>query len=322
MSVVPLRNVVLTAASVDWEDIFATIYADMLANSTWLLTNEFGSTGPPGPDGGFSFTAQSPDGTIELNFLNDGTQGSPSLTDFRIGVNPDGSADPITDSRNPSASAANFSGADDGKLQSYTPANTEFILIEWDHAIMVLFKDAGRTATPLGIYLGECLLQPITALESSGAVRLDGTVVFGAIPDKTASGWASVVGTTGADMRRRIGTGQTIDTVGPGITASWSEPSLAGFRLYDYFNVTIDSYFQYGPSLERVAMPVSYGLQAGSPQGADQGWISRHLRTVPGTLPPYSMWTAGGTIQYMVIGSTPANSGLAIVIKSPFNPNP
>jgi hypothetical protein len=323
MSVVPLRNVVLTAVSTDVEDVMAAIYADMFANSTWVLTNEYGTTGPPGPDGGYSFTAQNPSGSLELNIKNNGTQGAPSLTDVRLGINPDGSADPIADSRTPSASAANFSGTDEGALRTATIGNVEFILIEWDVALMVLFKDATRTFTPGGWYWGQCLLQPIAALASgSGNVRLDGNIIFGPVPGGESTAWASNVTAGSSLQRRRIAVGQSVKTANAGITGSWSEASSAFNRLYCPRDATPDSYYRYGPGLERVTFAFDFQIGNGLTHAADQGWISRHLRSVPELLPPFSFWEVGGVNHYMVINNTAANSRCAIPILSPFNPNP
>jgi hypothetical protein len=312
---------VLTAASVSVVDVMAAIYADMDANSTWVMTEETQITGPSDP-GDFSWTAQSPSGDVELNCLNNGTPGAPSATAVRLGINPDGSADPITDSEQPWLSAANFSGNDGGRIYDAAVANTEFLLIEYDNALMVLFKNAARTTTPIGWYWGKCWLQPVTLLEGVSDIALDGNVAHGGAPGDGSGGWVSVVGSSGVVARRRIAPGQTVDTVNAGTAGSWADPSGGAFSLIAPQQATNAAYYAYGPSNETVAFPIALSAQNGITHNADQGWLSRHIRAVPETLDPFEFWQAGGVNQYMVIGTAAAAQRTAIVIKAPFNPNP
>ena len=321
MSVLPVRNVVLTAASTDVADVQAAVYADLLANSTWTLPNQDPITA--GAPGSYAFTARNPTGTIELNIKNAGTPAAPALTAVRLGINPDGVGDPILNASAPSSSAANFSGTDDGRLTLAANGNAEVLLFEFDDSLMVLFKDAARTYTPGGWYWGKTLIEPIAALTSTGNLRIDGHCIFGPTPGTVADQWLSNHTTNYSPTRRRIALGKESSSAGSGITGSWADPTAAAIGLYQPTLQPIDAIYKYGPLLERI---VHAGVLKSVAQGSassDTGLICKHLRMSSAQLLfPFDFWSVGGVAQYMVIGPSAAWSGLCIPVRVPFDPNP
>lgn len=318
MSIIPIRMVNLVAASVEMKDIMAVAHADINANSTWLVPNETPTDPTVGP-GSYSMTLRSPSGGVELNLINSGTPAAPSATTVKQGINPDGSADPILDSTAPWVSSLNFSGADGGFAHSATPGNVEFILVEWADAIMLLFKNAARTLMPAGWHFGKIMQTPIGALASSGSLRMDGHMILSGVP-REGSGdvWGST--SQGCPQRRRIATGQSVSTSGSGISASWAQ-GIAGQRIVSRIPASVDSAYIYGPAAERVLWPVVLSHQH-TTANSDHGWLMKYLRFTPEIMPPFSFFRVGIEDQYMVIGTSTANSGLAIPIIDGFIPNP
>lgn len=316
MNVIPIRMVNLIAASVLLPDIMAAVYDDVSDNSTWIGTQQSDTTAPTGL-GSYSQTLRNPSGSLELNWKNNATPGAPSATDVRMGINPDGSGDPIEDSVSPWLTAANFSGTDGGFLNSFTPGNVEFIWVEWEDAVMALFKNSTRTHYPFGWHLGTVLLPPMAAMGNSGSLRMDGNLIFSRLPsfDATPESWAS---TGGPIMRRRIALGQSVDILDTAL--AWSQ-AQGGRRLTTIAPATSDSSFKYGPAQERVVWPVIYRNQSSS-FGSDEGWMAKYLRLVPAVLPPTSIWRVAGLDQYLVIGRTTGNGSLAIPMIDGFQPTP
>ena len=318
MSVLPLRSVNLTAATLDMVGVFAAIYADIVANSTWTATHQT-TTIPAGALGAFSMTLRSPSGAVEINLINGGTALSPSATVAKLGINPDGSADPSTLSNDPQASALNFSGVDNGWALTQTIQHAEFILVEWDDSLMVLFKNNIRTTFPNGWHLGKIWQQPIPKLENTGDLRLDGHVVMGNVP-AVASGtaWVSNNASGGSLFRRRISVGNTINTTISGKGGAWAQP-VSGQSLTSYPLSVNDATYIYAGT-QRIVVPVEYHqVNANS---ADKGWLAKYLRLTSPILQPYALWRVSSVDQYLVIGNTTAVSPLCIPILPGFDPTP
>jgi hypothetical protein len=317
MSIVPIRNVNLTAATPDMEGVFAAVNADIAANSTWLVTQS-DTVSPPGAPGAFANTLQSPSGGVELTMINAGvSQASPSSNLARFGINPDGSADPVLDALNPQASAANFSGVDNGRTMTTNIANPEFILIEWADAIMILFKNATRTTFPNGWFWGKIWQQPIPALENSGTLRLDGHVIMNNVPNIGGQGWAVASLSGGAPCRRRIATGQGLDTSLGGKDSSWGEAATSQSLSSGPIPLTDDAYKYAG---QRIVWPVTY--HSINNNASDRGWLAKYLRLTSQLLQPYAMWRVSGSDQYMVIGTSAADTPLCVPIIPGFDPIP
>ena len=318
MPVLPLRNTVVTAASVLMKDICAAVYAEIDANSDWTIPQHAAVTA--GAPGSFAMVLRNPSGSVELTVINNGSQAAPSATSVRLGINPDGDADPILDATNPAASAANFSGLDLGMLQTQTPQNVQFLLFEYADSITVLFPRAARTAHPNGWHWGTAWQQPITALaDGAPLVALDGNIIYNNLPNTSTAGgnWAPNNFSNGLLSRRRIHFGQSVSNFLAGINAPWSEPGSGANRLGARVPTTVAAY-QYGT--HNVAWPIAYGNLSNN--CADNGWVSKYLRIAPPSKPPNQFWYFGGQEQYMVIGTSTANSSLCIPVLPGFNPTP
>jgi len=98
MALIPDRAVVLTAASTSVTDVMEKYYAD-LGSSAWTATKQ--TPTDVGGSGSFSMTLRNAGNSIELNILNNGTPASPSADTVRLGINPDGTSDPIISSLHP-----------------------------------------------------------------------------------------------------------------------------------------------------------------------------------------------------------------------------
>ena len=282
--------------------------------------------------GRFSMAIRSPSGGLEINFFCSGTIAAPTNTAYRVGVNPDGGpgANAITDSRDPSASSANYSGTDGGKyLPMASIGNTEFIYMEWSDAIMVLFKDASRLTTPRGIHAGNILINPLASLANPGGaskIRMDGHAVFGSYPgyigtDTSRNGWLANSTTYTNQVRRRVGLGNSVSSSGTlGVGVAWHEALF----MTRWVGGTGSQYWQYGPDAEYVPQPLMFTSSSAS--YGSQCWVAKYVRLIPPFLPRFGVFKSGGVDAYMSIGywATVGNlySHPGVPIPDGFNPNP
>jgi hypothetical protein len=342
---VPIRAKVLTAASTAIYDIMETLYADIVSFSTWTSVHQTAHGNPVRGNGSNSFAIRAPDNSREINFSNESlTPAAADTAAFRVGVNPDGSSDPIVDSTDPHGGggpgAANYSGTDRGRALTLAsvggdPAigHAEFIVIEWTDAIMLIFKDATRTYPPKGVHAGACLLNPMTSLADPGGssiLKMDGNSILGSAPGYTgaasAEHWSAVnSGNFAHDIRRRIADGQTSDL--NDLLAPWCQEGLITGNAHSgavLLYQTGDLNYRRGPNDERMPTPI-FLTASGTSDGAEL-YLYKYLRSVPAILPPFSIYQVAGVNRYMVLGSQTLGSGnnanLAVPIPAGFNPNP
>ena len=298
-----------------------------LANRT---VSRVGGTG-----GRYSMAIESPGGGLQINFRCEGTIALPSTTLIRVGVNPDGSSDDILDSRDPhTGGAANFSGTDGGNYLNFGLigiGNTEFILLEWDDAIMVLFKNATRTTAPQGIHAGNILVNPLSTLADPGGgskIRMDGHAIFQEISgfyDALAANrnrqWMRPT-SYGQCSRRRVALGNTASTFGGWVAgAAWEQgATLTGGIGYN------DGQYLHGPDSERI--PAALGYYPESTSSGSAVWVAKYLRIGSPLCPRLGVWTLGPNERYMTIGPlTGVNNNtydgvLHVPIPVGFVPNP
>jgi hypothetical protein len=275
-------------------------------------------------------------GTMQLNFRCEGTIETPTTNQIRAGINPDGSADDILDSRDPhTGGAANFSGTDGGRLLSYAASaaigNTEFILLEWADAIMVLFKNSVRTSTPGGIHLGKTLLHPLASLGNPGggsAIRMDGNAILGSIAGKLSAGVPNPTNDQWLETsnyfmgpRIRMATGQTHSTslAWPG-GVSWSQTGKLTLKIELTQNL-----YEFGPGNELVPAPITLVPRSTSVYGSDY-WFYKYLRAVPPILPRFGTFRVSTGVRYLSIGHSGSvgstHGALAVPIPESFVANP
>jgi hypothetical protein len=334
----------LTSATTNnLKDFFAALYAHFNTTSTrWTPTDETATpAAPPGPAGSFSFTIQSvADPDIELNFCLEGTQAAPDQWDGRVGINPDAQNNPISDSRDPSASAPWYSGQngqvnENGPLAFYwsvsnvfqvRPGSTQFILIEYDDAITILFKDAARVRFVRGVHAGRIFV-PAFQGWSNGSVELDGLGVLGDQPgfssgsqsyrwlwfDSTRNNSQPGAALNSTIFRQKIG-----QTVLPcsnqgGQNASW---------LNHFWSGNTTGVTTAGATIAGLISPVMMTCRMGlaTPFG-----VMKYLRLLPNDA-PYRIWVLQGTSieTYMTLGNgwTTTAAPLACIIPDDFVPNP
>lgn len=312
-------SVNLTAAGLTMPDFFAAIFAYFSATSVlWTALNSEVITGP-GPAGSYSFTLRSVGAfDVELNWRNQGTQAAP-LAQARIGVNPDGSVDPITDSISPWLSAANFSGVDGGAQLDFNevaaPSNTEFTVHEWADAVAVVFKDAGRTAWPQGVHVGRIVERAYAGDANGPDILIDGTAVTTTLPSFSNSSGASVddywINATGKNDRKRmrLGAGQGVGTTQQ---SAWINQVAAGTAVT---LTTLDSTVG-APSPQVRPGPIPIAVFNRQAIG-----FSKYLRVVPPSL-PYTLFQVAGLETYMTLGHTAASNNAGIIVADNFNPRP
>lgn len=333
---VPNRAVNLTAGSVDVTAFMAALHADIAANSDWTITNQYEiDTASPGL-GSYSFTARNLAGDKEINYRNNGTQAAPSTTQIRLGVNPDVADSAIADSRNPSASATQFSGTDHGRLMDIGAISTdvaldgtEFMHFEWDDALITIFKNAARTKTQRAWAAGEVFAFPLTGLAAplSSTIRLDGNGVLPSVPDFNPTSshedrWISTNGTWGSRPRIRLSEG---NTAGASVITGFAWTDLEGYCVNNSSIstafLTTDVAHVIGAASERVPGAWHYratGVAVIQP-------ILKYIKSLPGLIPPLSVWKApGGADRYMGLGDSGFGAFTPMVIPIPatFNPLP
>lgn len=242
------QRVISLGASPDVTDDFAAIYAALNAGSVFSVKNSVEiSFGSPGP-GSYSFTAYN--AAVEINFRNGGTPASPSTTLGIAAVNPD-PTDPITDSTDPQASAAECSangitsdnfefGAQAINLSGVT--RDDALLIDlFPDALSIYWRDTSGAPSayrvPWGLAAG-FHFSPFYEDYVDGAgggndIRIDGSCILGGRPYAAGIGTAGYWFQTNEAVNNlvRVGAGQVVST-GSFLwrtTASWW-PALGMFK--------------------------------------------------------------------------------------------
>ena len=336
MALIPDRAVVLTAASTDVADIMEAYYAS-LGTSAWTATNQVPtSTGGPGS---FAMTLRNAAGTMELNILNYGdpvqAAGSPDPSQphasvVRLGINPDGSADEITDCTDPygtpgGTGPANYSGADNGPAVTAIIGSPEFIVLEWPDTLLFLFKDAAKNYVSLMWYWGQPWQTIMTGLVNSRDLRLDGHMIYQGLAGKVPSTgnyytYATTFDTRGPQITRRIALGNIVDTAYH-YTGGWARPSDLGQSLNARLVRTSTTYFRYGPDYSYIVQALVFGPV--DYNASPEHYIDKYMRNVPMGNGPFDIWAVNGVNRYMAIWSVWSYTGyLAVPIPADFNPNP
>ncbi len=335
MSVPPSDAVNLVSASLLLEDFFAAIYAYFSTTSTrWTAGLETSVTAAPKP-GSFSFVISSISDDFELCFVNEGTPAAPDILDGRVGINPDGSVDPILDDTDPSASAANYSGLNGSAYENgvlafrwsdlsvaFKPDNTEFSLIEYDDAIILLFKNGTRTIFPRGLYAGNILAPAFTGwnvpplfVDGFGILSDVVGLKISAVPAEqpfwlngnTAAGSVTTVNSV---MRSQLGQLIGNATVNPPPVPWMGKPNVDTPKQTGWTALELSIGGLLSPGAVQMRIGASLPL----------GYL-KHLRILPDE-PPYTKWQAGGADVYMTLGNgnTVAAGPLACVIPDGFAP--
>lgn len=309
----------LSSSGTNIYDYQEALYNHFLNTSTkWgTILDETNVTTPAQGDGSFSFAIENTDGSLQLNFLNAGADAdNPDVNDARVGINPDGDTDPIVDSTAPSGDVTNFGDTNEGPIAFHTTGseNTEFLLFEWDDAILVLFKSDIRDDTPFGFHAGKIVVPAYTTDETlQGDAIMDGTGVMGYIPQVNlstgANSWAS---TSTVNSIIRMGIGQSSGTQ----TDSWCTDTTTSTNSATGLT---EASLQVGPSalLRPSPIPIFYGTL-----DALYGY-AKYLRYVPNTLDPLNKWeNSAGEDQYMCFENSPVGCSLATLIPDGFVINP
>jgi len=329
MALIPDRAVVLTAASTSIPDIMEVYYAS-LGTSAWIATNQVPtSTGGPGS---FAMTLRNAAGDLELNMLNYGdpvqAAGSPDPSQphaavVRLGINPDGSDDPITDCTDPygtpgGTGPANYSGADNGPAATATIGSPEFIVLEWPDTILFLFKDASRKYVPWMWYWGKPWIAIMSSLENAGKLRLDGHMIWQGRPGNSNNEYVSG-NTYTPRITRRIALGNTVATAYPYLKG-WARPSANSEAQTCEF-VASAGWFRFGPDNALTFQPLVF--HPCDTSSAPDRYIDKYKRNWPLGNASFDIWTIGTANRYMVIWDVWSTSSyLAVPIPADFNPSP
>jgi len=329
MALIPDRAVVLTAASTAVADIMETYYGS-LGTSAWTATKQIPTS--TGGAGSFAMTLQNAAGDLELNMLNYGNPvqaaGSPDPSQphasyVRLGINPDGSADPIQNCDDPygtpgGTGPANFSGADNGPTANSVIGSPEFIVLEWPDAILFLFKDVAKNFVPWMWYWGRAWQPVMSELANIGKLRMDGNIIFQGKPGSGNNEYVCITTYT-PRIRRRIALGNTVDTA-PAYLLGWAG-SIANSNDLSTTSVTSSAYFRYGP--DNVYIVHAFVFRPCDATASPDCYIDKYMRNVPSGNAPFDIWTIGAVNRYMVIWDAwTTGAYIGVPIPYDFNPRP